>query len=120
MTKNLLNYRIREIMNLLKIDERRAREIKKIARKAEWVYGNRTRDVYYLMEQYDELLNGSGVEHVGDEYCDNFKGVDYVNMGDTYDTTIIYDHDQDKFGIGNWGRYVEYYDFKCNKKDEWG
>jgi hypothetical protein len=34
-------------------------------------------------------------------------GLDYVNMGDTYDTTLIFDHRKGRFIVSSWGDIVE-------------
>jgi hypothetical protein len=34
-------------------------------------------------------------------------GLSYVNMGDTYDTTLLYDHKTGRFSVGSWGDIVE-------------
>lgn len=47
-----------------------------------------------------ELIGGFGIEALGDKY-------EYVNMGDTYATTLIYSSDQDRLFIGSWGDFVE-------------
>lgn len=58
-------------------------------------------------EEYLELVNalvgGFGVEstHVGD------RGMLYVNMGDAYEDTLIYDEDDWSYKIGAWGDWVE-------------
>jgi len=31
----------------------------------------------------------------------------YVNMGDTYDTTLIYDYKTNRFVVSSWGDIVE-------------
>lgn len=55
------------------------------------------------LELANELLGGYGVEsaRVGD------RSILYVNMGDTYDNTIIYDEEEFQYRIGSWGDWVE-------------
>jgi hypothetical protein len=36
-------------------------------------------------------------------------GLEYVNMGDPYDTTLIYDLSTGRFYVGAWGDWVERY-----------
>lgn len=55
-----------------------------------------------LMEAFNEILNGHGVESLGEDY-----GYDYVNMGDTYDTTLLFDKENYRILIGTWGDIVE-------------
>ena len=62
------------------------------------------------LEEINKLLHGYGVEPVRDNefsgyYCD--IGLLYVNMGDTYDMTVIYDTRNDSFKVCSWGDIVE-------------
>jgi len=53
----------------------------------------------------DELLGGFGVEVVGD--VNNYPpriDLEYVNMGDTYTGTVLYDG---RWEVGSWGDWVE-------------
>lgn len=52
------------------------------------------------LERADELLEGHGVESFGGRYS-------YINFGDTYDPTILYDEDEDKFFVSTWGDVEE-------------
>jgi len=36
-------------------------------------------------------------------------GISYLNMGDTYDQTIMFDSRSDRFWVGCWGDFVERY-----------
>jgi hypothetical protein len=47
-----------------------------------------------------ELVGGYGIEALGNKY-------EYVNMGDTYATTLIFDRVKDRLFVGNWGSIVE-------------
>lgn len=51
----------------------------------------------------DEVIGGFGVESL---YPDS-PHIWYVNMGDPYRTTIIWNEDTDVIYIGNWGNYEE-------------
>lgn len=57
----------------------------------------------------DKVLGGSGVEYIAavddDQYTPN--GLDYVNMGDPYIATVLYDHKTGRYKIGGWGDVVE-------------
>jgi len=60
----------------------------------------------------NKVMNGYGVEAVRDEniWVDNYwhnTGLLYVNMGDTYKTTLCYDTDKGTFFIGSWGDWAE-------------
>jgi len=56
------------------------------------------------------MLKGHGEEAVEGEYVDSYHQnfqIDYINMGDTYSTTLILDNVTKKFLIGSWGDFVE-------------
>lgn len=62
-----------------------------------------------LLETANELLYGYGVEyirHKDDTWRDRY-GLEYVNTGGSYDTTIIWDHKRERMIIGSWGDIVE-------------
>lgn len=54
----------------------------------------------------DSLLHGHGVEYTQNAEQDVVAM--YVNMGDTYNATIIYDCLAGKFYVGTWGDWVEW------------
>lgn len=60
----------------------------------------------------NELLKGSGVEPVTDErawvdhYYQNIIAL-YVNQGDTYDSTLLYDTEHGDFQVTSWGDFFE-------------
>jgi hypothetical protein len=55
------------------------------------------------MSMFNELLGGYGVEYAG-------HGLEYVNMGDTYNLTLIYHHGS--YLVRSWGDIVESYRYK--------
>jgi hypothetical protein len=62
------------------------------------------------MEAINEILGGYGVEQITDNqwseyWCDG--GLLYVNMGDAYTCTVIYDTRKDRWIVGSWGDVVE-------------
>ena len=56
------------------------------------------------------LLHGYGVEYAPSKQDTHGKGrgLEYVNMGDTYRPTIIYDCMQRRFVCASWGDIVEF------------
>lgn len=76
----------------------------------------RTLDPETAMTAADEILNGSGVEAIrGDDregtpygYFWQDTVALYVNMGGTYDTTLVYDVGMDRIEVGSWGGWVEW------------
>jgi len=72
------------------------------------------------METADEILGGHGVEGIQGEgaFIDKYWRdtiLLYVNLGDTYDTTICYDTEEEAFFIGSWG---DFYEKWSNEDDE--
>lgn len=57
------------------------------------------------LKHADQLLDGSGVEYLVPD--DGTQPIAYVNMGDTYLTTLLFDHEKNRFVIGSWGDVVE-------------
>lgn len=71
---------------------------------------NRPSDPELQMCALDEVLGGFGVEAIRggyvDRYHQNIQAV-YVNMGNTYDLTILFDNKTQKFVLTSWGDWVE-------------
>ncbi len=60
-----------------------------------------------IMAALDELLGGFGVECIRED-CDDSPAADYINQGDSYNTTILYCHIRDRFIVACWGDYIEW------------
>ncbi len=74
-----------------------------------WVSG---RKVEQVLELANKILEGHGWEVIDGDGPGGFwmdAVLAYVNMGDTYNTTIYYDTDKGKFYLGDWGSWVERY-----------
>jgi hypothetical protein len=74
----------------------------------ERAHNHRTTD--RALDEINELLHGYGVESIRDNEYDRYYGdigLLYVNMGDTYAPTIIYDTRQERFLVASWGDIVE-------------
>lgn len=63
------------------------------------------------LARIDTLINGHGVEFIQSrqDTMRRFLGLDYVNMGDTYRCTVLFDHSTGRFDVACWGDYVEAY-----------
>jgi hypothetical protein len=75
-----------------------------------------------VLVRANEILRGFGVESARCEGCQvNRYYYDavllYVNMGDTYSTTLLYDTDRQKFSIGSWGDWIEQHEAE-HEQDE--
>jgi hypothetical protein len=55
-----------------------------------------------ILQMADSMMNGYGVERIPGR-----PGLMYVNMGNTYDTTLIYDYKTSRFVVSSWGDIVE-------------
>ena len=82
---------------------------------ARWItscYNHPTNEDEIAMEMFSELLEGHGVESIRceGEHVDNYyfdTVFTYVNMGDTYDMTVVYDTANRRFMATSWGDLVE-------------
>jgi len=68
------------------------------------------------LDMANQMMNGHGVESIDrPDYIDGYyyyTSILYVNMGDTYSTTLMYLTDRSCFEIGNWGSYVEKWEWE--------
>ena len=81
-----------------------AKEIRAAMERAEYQSGRRVDDA---METINKVLGGYGVEAIeADKYIDSYyrhAAALFVNMGDTYDTTVLFDTDRGTFRIVSYG-----------------
>jgi len=65
-----------------------------------------------VLDAANAALGGYGVEAIEgewhDRYYQNIVAL-YVNMGDTYNTTILFDAVKGRFHVTSWGDWVERY-----------
>lgn len=109
------------LMDAFRIDRTTARKIRGVMRgdidpatfpKTEaWIRQcyNMPSDTELQMSALNELIDGYGVEGLGEgswreRYTPPFE---YINMGDTYNATIIRDNRNGKFFVGCYGDVVE-------------
>ena len=67
---------------------------------------------YRRMTALNEILEGYGIEAVwnegeGPNDCISDPRAEYINMGDTYTTTILFDFQKGKYFLTTWGDFVE-------------
>ena len=80
---------------------------------------NRRWDVQRAMEEANSILDGHGVEFLDVETRRAGElHAEYVNMGDTYVSTLIYDHHADRFRITSWGDLLEIWERRYGRADE--
>ena len=95
-----------KIMELLGIHSFQAEKI------IELIKGANSHDAIDVVLDYvNDVLSGCGVESITTEnyidgYYQNIAAL-YVNRGDTYDATILYDTENEKFILTSWGDWVE-------------
>lgn len=72
---------------------------------------HRPRQGELIMEALNAVLEGYGVEAIRDENAwDSYHGdiiATYVNMGDPYTSTVLYDVENDRYLTTTWGDFVE-------------
>ena len=72
--------------------------------------GHYPREAERTMEAINIVLEGYGVEGINGQWLDNYYCdiiATYVNMGDTYDATILFDHATGNYRLTSFGDYVE-------------
>ena len=61
------------------------------------------------MSGINEILDGFGVEYcesIDDDYFKQY-GIEYVNTGDVYNATIVYDYSNGRYYVTTMGDYIE-------------
>jgi hypothetical protein len=76
------------------------------------LYGGRNSRIEIILECINELLEGYGIEAIRleDTWINSYHGdiaFTYVNMGETYTSTILYDTKRDTFLVSSYGDIVE-------------
>jgi hypothetical protein len=66
-----------------------------------------------MLEELDRYLKGHGIEHLESE--NGRAEAYYVNMGDTYNPTIILDTKRDRVWATDWGSWMEAEERKGNR-----
>lgn len=84
------------------------KQVKDIRKAMETAYDHKSIDD--CLDKCNEVLKGFGIESIRDNNFTGYYGdigLLYVNMGDTYIPTVIYDTRKDKFYVCSWGNIVE-------------
>lgn len=65
--------------------------------------------VEHVLRSASKMMDGFGVEYIrsSKDTMRTPDGLDFVNMGDTYDLTLVYDHNKGKYVVTSWGDIVE-------------
>jgi len=101
--------RIKKLIESLKIDKEDAQRIDYLLTQMIKVDDWERFDA--MFDDVNTIMNGNGIETLNakkeiDSYWKNTAYL-YVNMGDTYDQTIIYNIATNRFVICSWGSIVE-------------
>lgn len=111
----------KRIMAILDVDHETALQVKGLVEgrldPEKWESAERRqRQAYHphdretlVMEALNEILEGYGVEYLqsSEDTPHQADGIDYVNFGDPYIPTVMYDHRRECYRIGCWGDIVE-------------
>lgn len=73
---------------------------------------HRPSDDELVMEALNKLLEGHGVEAVWPTDVVTQPRFEYINMGDTYDATIVHDLTTGHYHATTWGDYFELLEHK--------
>lgn len=60
-----------------------------------------------LLEEADNFLSSIGLAHGVESLYPEFPSFYYVNLGDTYDSTLLYNGSTGNLYVGAWGDFVE-------------
>lgn len=107
-----------ELVTRLKLDPEEAKELALAADSA-----NSPKEVDAVLELANKLIDGSGVEAVNPEnawvshYYQNIVAL-YVNTGDTYSTTLLYDTEEGIFMVTSWGDFLEAWELEHEEEEE--
>lgn len=86
---------------------------------AEDYYGHPSHLVADTLEKVSPLINGYGREGFLFEGSSD-AGLQYVNMGDPYHTTIVWSDEISSFSLGGWGNFLEDYESQNPREEEEG
>lgn len=109
---------VKTLQYMLNLTEEKAKEVKAVltgkkdvlsypsvqARRAECY--NEPDKEYLVLHAVNEIIGGFGVGYIPAHNSFN-EGVEYVNRGDAYIPTILYDQKTTTWSAGSWGDRVE-------------
>ena len=71
---------------------------------------NRPSDAELIGKALNEILDGCGVEAIRGRYVDSYH-IDiqavFIELGDSYDATLLLDHETGDWTVTSWGDWVE-------------
>lgn len=72
------------------------------------------RNAEALLREADEVIDGFGVEAIRDGDGDVIA--EYVNTGDTYNPTFVWDYGEEEMYYTSWGDWVEDYERRTGER----
>lgn len=101
------------LMQIFKFSEADAKKLRRIVAQAKREDDPKATD--HALDKINDLVGGYGVEAIEgnwhDRYYQNIVAL-YVNRGDTYVTTMLYDTVRGTWHVSSWGDFVEHYERK--------
>lgn len=94
---------VKTLVNRLGLETHQAKRVKASM-------DNLNHSVDRTMRIANDELGGHGIESIRDDEWDNYYcdiGLLYVNMGDAYTDTLVYDTRSGRFRVTSWGDIVE-------------
>lgn len=68
---------------------------------------NRPSQTELILHAFNEVIEGYGVEALGEVDMHDGPPFEYINQGDTYDTTLVYNHRKGTLFVSSWGDVAE-------------
>lgn len=100
---------VRTIRDRLRVDHEVARDVRQALERAEALGSGRA--VERALDDISRLIGGHGVEVINGEHHRAGYWADavvvYVNQGEVYESTVIYDTQRDVWEVISWGDWVE-------------
>jgi hypothetical protein len=98
------------------INREYAKQLDESMRKIHSEYLNRRKSVgersaRELMKEVDRVVHGYGIEEL------KCTPLIYINMGDTYNTTLLFNTSNGMFDVWNWGDWLEAYQKRHSTKE---
>jgi hypothetical protein len=88
------------------IDDRKAKELRALLERYRDTYGTHYGlPAHVVLCTANDIVGGFGVEQIGRGHNQKSPAIAYVNLGDTYATTLM--HVNGLFAVGDWGSIVE-------------
>lgn len=97
--------RIESVLGLTRADAREIREFMECVERFEGA--DRHWAVYNQLSAIERVIGGHGIEGIPNPARTYEDEVSYVNMGDPYTPTVMWDCADERFRVGCWGDLIE-------------